>query len=224
MDDSTSPRFHFGTSAFAIAGGAVGRLSRPASRAFQRVEDKPKGLKAKTISDAARAILTSKDTRRYETLRGVSRLQRSHRFFFRGPIWNGISDSKVSLVVPQALVLVPKCKPMLVLVRGRGTEKVWRSMCFTDCGIAAATVKDKRETQETDVMDLERMKVTPRDQQVLDLLVQGCSNKEIAGQLSISPRTVKQHLRTLFLRAGIRDGRKRVRLATAAFERAEAKP
>ena len=74
------------------------------------------------------------------------------------------------------------------------------------------------------MMDLERMKVTPRDQQVLDLLVQGCSNKEIAGQLKISPRTVKQHLRTLFLRAGIRDGRKRVRLAMAAFERAEVKP
>ena len=71
------------------------------------------------------------------------------------------------------------------------------------------------------MMDMEKMKVTPRDRQVLDLLVQCCSNKEIAGQLSISPRTVKQHLRTLFLRAGIRDGRKRVRLATAAFENSE---
>ena len=73
------------------------------------------------------------------------------------------------------------------------------------------------------MLDLEKVKVTPRDQQVLELLVQGCSNKEIAGQLSISPRTVKQHLRTLFLRAGIRDGRKRVRLATAAFEKSEFK-
>lgn len=73
------------------------------------------------------------------------------------------------------------------------------------------------------MIELERIKVTPRDQQVLELLVQGCSNKEIAGQLSISPRTVKQHLRTLFLRAGIRDGRKRVRLATAAFEKMELK-
>lgn len=71
------------------------------------------------------------------------------------------------------------------------------------------------------MIDLEKIKVTPRDQQVLDLLVQGCSNKEIAGHLSISPRTVKQHLRTLFLRAGIRDGRKRVRLATAAFQKSE---
>jgi DNA-binding NarL/FixJ family response regulator len=71
------------------------------------------------------------------------------------------------------------------------------------------------------VIELDAMKVTPRDQQVLDLLVLGCSNKEIAGQLSISPRTVKQHLRTLFLRAGIRDGRKRVKLAIAAFEKEE---
>ena len=71
------------------------------------------------------------------------------------------------------------------------------------------------------MIDLEAIKVTPRDQQVLNLLVQGCSNKEIA-QLNISPRTVKQHLRTLFLRAGIREGRKRVKLAIAMFSKEEA--
>jgi DNA-binding NarL/FixJ family response regulator len=88
-----------------------------------------------------------------------------------------------------------------------------------------ADAESERETgnerQETAMMDLNEMKVTPRDQQVLDLLVQGCSDKAIAGQLSISPRTVKQQLRTLFLRAGIRDGRKRVKLAIAAFENRE---
>jgi DNA-binding NarL/FixJ family response regulator len=71
------------------------------------------------------------------------------------------------------------------------------------------------------MVDLDQIKITQRDQQVLALLVQGCSNKEIAGQLNISPRTVKQHLRTLFLRAGIKDGRKRVKLATAVFQREE---
>jgi DNA-binding NarL/FixJ family response regulator len=70
--------------------------------------------------------------------------------------------------------------------------------------------------------NLESVKVTPRDQQVLNLLVQGCSNKEIAGQLNISPRTVKQHLRTLFLGAGIREGRKRVKLTIAMFSKEEA--
>lgn len=68
------------------------------------------------------------------------------------------------------------------------------------------------------MLDLDQIKITRRDQQVLRLLVQGCSNKEIAAELSISPRTVKQHLRTLFLRAGIKQGRKRVILATAIFE------
>ena len=67
------------------------------------------------------------------------------------------------------------------------------------------------------MINLNEIKITPRDQQVLRLLVQGCSNKEIASYLSISPRTVKQHLRTLFLRAGIKEGRKRVKLATAMF-------
>jgi DNA-binding NarL/FixJ family response regulator len=67
------------------------------------------------------------------------------------------------------------------------------------------------------MLDLSQIKITPRDHQVLDLLIQGCSNKEIAAELNISPRTVKQHLRTLFLRAGIKEGRKRVKLATALF-------
>ena len=69
------------------------------------------------------------------------------------------------------------------------------------------------------MLNLEQIKITRRDQEVLELLVQGCSNKEIAAELGISPRTVKQHLRTLFLRAGIKNGRKRVILATALFEK-----
>jgi len=69
------------------------------------------------------------------------------------------------------------------------------------------------------MIDLTTIKITQRDEQVLGLLLQGCSNKEIAQQLKISPRTVKQHLRTLFLRAGIKDGRKRVKLATAMYQK-----
>jgi len=67
--------------------------------------------------------------------------------------------------------------------------------------------------------DIATVKITRRDQQVLDFLVQGCSNKEIARELRISPRTVKQHLRTLFLRAGISCGSKRVLLAMAVLQK-----
>lgn len=69
------------------------------------------------------------------------------------------------------------------------------------------------------MVNLNNIKITRRDGQVLKLLVQGCSNKEIGSQLNISTRTVKQHLRILFLRADIRTGRKRVRLATAVFQK-----
>jgi len=68
------------------------------------------------------------------------------------------------------------------------------------------------------MVNLDQVKVTPREQQVLNLLVHGCSNKEIGSQLNICQRTVKQHLRVLFLRAGIREGVKRVKLARYAHE------
>jgi DNA-binding NarL/FixJ family response regulator len=68
------------------------------------------------------------------------------------------------------------------------------------------------------MINIDQVEASPREQQVLSLLVQGCSNKEIGGELNISPRTVKQHLRMLFVRAGIREGRKRVKLARYAHE------
>jgi len=66
--------------------------------------------------------------------------------------------------------------------------------------------------------NFEQAEVSPRKQQVLNLLVQGCSNKEIGAQLHMSLGTVKQHLRIMFLCAGIREGRKRVKLARYAHE------
>ena len=38
------------------------------------------------------------------------------------------------------------------------------------------------------MLSLNQIKITPRDEQVLQLLIQGCSNKEIAAQLNISPQ------------------------------------
>jgi DNA-binding CsgD family transcriptional regulator len=47
----------------------------------------------------------------------------------------------------------------------------------------------------------------------------GIEQQGNCGPLNISPRTVKQRLRTLFLRAEIRDGRKRVKLAIAILDK-----
>ena len=44
------------------------------------------------------------------------------------------------------------------------------------------------------MINLDAIKITPRDEEVLHLLAQGCSNKEIAGSLHLSEFTVKNHV------------------------------
>ncbi|MGA3086959.1 MAG: LuxR C-terminal-related transcriptional regulator [Terriglobales bacterium] len=61
--------------------------------------------------------------------------------------------------------------------------------------------------------------IGPREQQIIDLLLQGCENSEIARDLNIAVRTVKAHFNHLFLRFGIRGGIKRVKLATLFYRR-----
>jgi len=40
--------------------------------------------------------------------------------------------------------------------------------------------------------------LTPREQEVLNHLDRGCTNKEIAQNLSVSEKTVKSHLNSIF--------------------------
>ena len=61
--------------------------------------------------------------------------------------------------------------------------------------------------------------VGPRERQIVDLLLQGCDNAEIARDLNIAERTVKAHFNRLFLRYGIKGGIKRVKLATLLYRR-----
>jgi uncharacterized protein YbcV (DUF1398 family) len=58
-----------------------------------------------------------------------------------------------------------------------------------------------------------------REQQIVELLLQGCDNDEIARQLKMARRTVKAHFNRLFLRFGINGGIKRVKLATLLYRR-----
>jgi len=52
---------------------------------------------------------------------------------------------------------------------------------------------------------LQRQNLTPREIEILQCLVKGRSNKEIAGHLCISEETVKSHLKTLFSKLGVQD-------------------
>jgi FixJ family two-component response regulator len=60
-------------------------------------------------------------------------------------------------------------------------------------------------------------RVTSTDWKILNLLVSGAENSEIARELKMAPRTVKAHFRKLFLLFGIVDGIKRVKLAILIY-------
>src|SRR6195256_3024509 len=63
------------------------------------------------------------------------------------------------------------------------------------------------------------VRLGPREQQIVELLLQGCDNAEIAQQLKMARRTVKAHFNRLFQRFGIKGGIKRVKLATMLYRR-----
>ena len=53
---------------------------------------------------------------------------------------------------------------------------------------------------------LERLcRISPAEQRVLSLLLEGCSNRAIAAQLGLSPRTVESHISTMFEKTGCRN-------------------
>jgi DNA-binding NarL/FixJ family response regulator len=68
-------------------------------------------------------------------------------------------------------------------------------------------------------MTEQSVRLGPREQQIVELLLQGCDNAEIANQLKMARRTVKAHFNRLFLRFGITGGIKRVKLATLLYRR-----
>jgi two-component system NarL family response regulator len=59
-----------------------------------------------------------------------------------------------------------------------------------------------------------RVELTPRELTTLRLMADGQSNKEIAGTLGISERTVKTHLSHLFEKLGVTSRTEAVRVAT----------
>jgi len=51
---------------------------------------------------------------------------------------------------------------------------------------------------------VEQLAITPRELEILDLIAQGLSNREIAGKLFVSENTVKTHSSRLFDKLGAR--------------------
>jgi DNA-binding NarL/FixJ family response regulator len=62
-------------------------------------------------------------------------------------------------------------------------------------------------------------KLSASEQRIIDLLLQGCSNEDIAKEVHIAERTVKARFHVLFDRFHIKSGDKRVKLAVLFYRR-----
>lgn len=61
--------------------------------------------------------------------------------------------------------------------------------------------------------ELQRLGLSKREYEVLELIAQGLSNQEIAGKLFVSPNTIKTHSSNLFMKLGVRRRTEAIRRA-----------
>ena len=113
---------------------------------------------------------------------------------------------------------VPLCSSEICVgILGISREVPADELChFPELQVAAITQAECNPQMSISVSDkvaaeLEQndrllAKLSPRQAQVLELLVQGLSNRQIAGALELSDRTIEKHKQALFRNLGVRNG------------------
>lgn len=62
---------------------------------------------------------------------------------------------------------------------------------------------------------------SPREREIIELVLQAMQPKDIAVKLGMSHHTIKAHFNRMYMRAGIVDGMKLVKLATMMYRRGQ---
>ncbi len=82
-------------------------------------------------------------------------------------------------------------------------QAVYRGYMHLDLNLGRKVIARIPEVSEVSTVDFD--KLTPREQQIVKLIATGVNNEEIAGQLYISTRTVKNHITSILSRLNLRN-------------------
>lgn len=92
-----------------------------------------------------------------------------------------------------------------IATRVHGRSGVWRRVTASpmegDAGRVAIMIEPARPSDLTPIL-LESYDLTPREAEIVALLARGASTKEIASELSLSPHTVRDHVKSIFAKTG----------------------
>ncbi len=87
----------------------------------------------------------------------------------------------------------------------QGLESVAKGDYFLDSPVSHAVVENliKTPAKETRITNADYGTLTPREQEVMRLLAEGLSSKEVASKLFISPKTVENHRSNIMKKLGL---------------------
>jgi DNA-binding CsgD family transcriptional regulator len=128
-----------------------------------------------------------------------------------GPAWQTIPlpMSTVWAVVARAAAVQAGRDRGPAASRVRATSGRWLSM-HASClrgpdgapGPTALTIEPAKSAQIAPII-VEAYCLTAREQEITRLVARGMSNQEIAGELNLSPHTVRDHLKAIFAKVGV---------------------
>ncbi len=98
----------------------------------------------------------------------------------------------------------PESLQQVLSVTSNGGVWVTRSLLPRLVSELRKYVDAHRKPPETPAHDA-LTELTPREREIVRLIVEGASNKEVASSLNISERTVKGHLSNVFQKLGVAD-------------------
>lgn len=105
------------------------------------------------------------------------------------------------------------CLGLLALFRTRGnTNFTDKDMLFLDCinehlsiRLYNTRILGNTHEQSSHTGSFKQYSLTPRECEILDLLLQGLTNEEIAGRLFIADNTLRRHIYNLYSKLGIHE-------------------
>jgi DNA-binding NarL/FixJ family response regulator len=97
----------------------------------------------------------------------------------------------------------------------KGLESVAKGEYFLDSSVSHKVVENlmKVPVREAKIRDTEYGSLTPREQEVMRLLAEGFSTRQIADKLFISPKTVENHRTNIMKKLGLHSTMELIRYA-----------